>query len=222
MIDLHTHSIFSDGELIPSELVRRARMKGYRAIAITDHMDSSNMDFIIPRIARIAEELNALQPVRVIPGAELTHVPPALIPESIEKARSLGALIVLVHGETLVEPVEAGTNRAAIAGGADILAHPGLIGDDDVCLAAERGTLLELSARKGHSLSNGHVARLALRHGAGLVVNTDAHSPGDLIDRGFAERVVLSAGVEAASAGKVFAASEGIVKTVLMREEKNA
>ncbi|MGZ3608297.1 MAG: histidinol phosphate phosphatase domain-containing protein, partial [Syntrophales bacterium] len=27
MIDLHTHSIFSDGELIPSELARRAKVK---------------------------------------------------------------------------------------------------------------------------------------------------------------------------------------------------
>jgi len=37
MIDLHTHSLFSDGELIPSELVSRAAAAGYRAIAITDH-----------------------------------------------------------------------------------------------------------------------------------------------------------------------------------------
>ncbi len=42
MIDLHTHSFFSDGELIPSELIRRAEAIGYKAIAITDHVDSSN------------------------------------------------------------------------------------------------------------------------------------------------------------------------------------
>ena len=60
MIDLHTHSIFSDGELIPSELVRRARIKGYRAIAITDHGDASNLDFIIPRVAGICEKLSAV------------------------------------------------------------------------------------------------------------------------------------------------------------------
>jgi predicted metal-dependent phosphoesterase TrpH len=34
MIDLHTHSFLSDGELLPSELVRRAKVKGYRIIGI--------------------------------------------------------------------------------------------------------------------------------------------------------------------------------------------
>ncbi len=175
MIDLHTHSTFSTSELIPAELVRRAESSGYRAIAITDHMDSSNMDFIIPRIVRIAEELNRVQPVKVIPGAELTHVPPELIPEKIEYARQLGAKIVIVHGETLVEPVKVGTNRAAIDGGADIIAHPGLISEAEVRLAAEKGIFLEISARKGHSLANGHVARLAVKYNAPLVINTDAH-----------------------------------------------
>ena len=50
MIDLHTHSLFSDGELLPSELIRRAYITGYTALAITDHVDSSNIDFVIPRI----------------------------------------------------------------------------------------------------------------------------------------------------------------------------
>ena len=66
---------------------------------------------------------------------------------------------MVVHGETLVEPVEEGTNHEAIMAGVDILAHPGLISEEDVRLAKERKVLLEISARKGHSLSNGHVAR---------------------------------------------------------------
>jgi histidinol phosphatase-like PHP family hydrolase len=217
MIDLHTHSIFSDGELIPSELVRRARVKGYRAIAITDHMDSSNMDFIIPRLVRIADELNTIQPVKIIPGAELTHLPPELISKGIEKARKLGALIVVVHGETMVEPVQKGTNRAAIAGGADILSHPGLIDEEDVKYAAAQGVVLELSARKGHCLSNGYVARLAQQYGAGLVINTDAHSPGDLIDREFAEKIILSAGLDTTVLSRVFDTSEKIVKSVFLQ-----
>ena len=46
------------------------------------------------------------------------------------------------------------------------ISHPGLIKEEEVMLAAERGTVLELSARKGHCLSNGHVARLAIQYGA--------------------------------------------------------
>ena len=59
MIDLHMHSLFSDGELIPAELTRRAATAGYRAMAITDHADRYNFDLIIPRVARVADDLGA-------------------------------------------------------------------------------------------------------------------------------------------------------------------
>ncbi len=214
MIDLHTHTVFSDGELIPAELVRRAQIKGIRAIAITDHMDSSNMDFIIPRVLRIARELNEILPIRVMAGTELTHVPPELIPDKIKHARELGAEIVVIHGETIVEPVAEGTNRAGILGGADIIAHPGLITEEDVKLAAERGVFLEITARKGHSLANGHVAALARRHNARLVINTDAHSPSDLIDRDFAEKVLRAAGLDSSEVNKVFSNAEELISRV--------
>ncbi|MEJ2066471.1 MAG: PHP domain-containing protein, partial [Deltaproteobacteria bacterium] len=58
MIDLHTHSLFSDGQLAPAELTRRFEVAGYRALAITDHGDRSNIDFIIPRLVAFCEENN--------------------------------------------------------------------------------------------------------------------------------------------------------------------
>ena len=196
MIDLHSHSIFSDGELIPSELARRAEARGLSVIGITDHGDLSNLDFIIPRIVAVAKQLNPVLSIRIIPGIEITHVPPGLIKDTITKARDLGASIVIVHGETIAEPVAPGTNAAAIAAGADILAHPGLISEEDVMAARDGGVLLEITARKGHSLTNGHVARLAQQCGAKLVINTDSHGPGDLIDAGIAERIVRGAGLD--------------------------
>lgn len=215
MIDLHTHTIFSDGELVPSELVRRAFVKGYGGIALTDHMDGSNVDFIVPRTARIAKQLDALLPITVIPGAELTHVPPAEIPALVKEAKKLGAKIVVVHGETVVEPVERGTNRAAIEAGADILAHPGLITVDDVLFAREKGVYLEITARKGHSLSNGHVAQTAMKFDVPLVINSDSHGPSDLITREFAETVLLSAGIEGRLIQTVFSNAEQLVKRVM-------
>jgi histidinol phosphatase-like PHP family hydrolase len=88
--------------------------------------------------------------------------------------------LVIVHGETIVEPVAPGTNRAAIEAGVDILAHPGLISKEEVQMAGERSVFLELTSRKGHSLTNGHVAKLAAEINAPLVVNSDAHGPGDI------------------------------------------
>jgi putative hydrolase len=196
MIDLHTHSLFSDGELVPAEHLRRVEVLGYQAVAITDHADSSNLDFIIPRIVRAAEDLNRYSLTRLIPGIELTHIPPDFIAELTKRARELGALIVVGHGETVAEPVAAGTNLAAIQAGVDILAHPGFITREEAALAAERGVFLELSGRKGHSLTNGHVVRMALESGASLVVNADAHGPDDFLTAAAAETVALGAGLD--------------------------
>lgn len=195
MIDLHTHSIFSDGVLVPSELVRRAVMKGYKVIAITDHADASNIDFIIPRLAEACRELSRRWDILALPGIELTHIPPETFAELVDRARSLGAAVVVAHGETLVEPVHPGTNRAAIEAGVDILAHPGLITVEEAELARVKGVYLEITSRKGHSLSNGHVAATAIETGAGLVLNTDSHEPHDLITDEFGQAVLTGAGL---------------------------
>jgi putative hydrolase len=214
MIDLHTHSIFSDGELIPAELIRRAAVAGYRALGITDHGDLSNMDLIIPRIVRVARDLGEAWGLTVVPGIELTHIPPPAIADAAREARSLGARLVVCHGETLVEPVAPGTNRAGLLADIDILAHPGLIGEAEVALAAERGICLELTTRAGHSLSNGHVARMALAGGAPLVVNTDSHAPKDLTPLEMARRIALGAGLTEAQFEQARRNAEVLVKRV--------
>ncbi len=199
MIDLHTHSFFSDGVLIPSELVRRFEALGYAAVAITDHVDSSTLDFVIPRIIKVAEDLNRTQSVKVIPGVELTHVPPPLIGDLVNRARELGAALVVLHGETLVEPVAPGTGRAGLEAGIDILAHPGLITPEEAALAAEKGVFLEITGRPGHAFSNGHVAMMARETGADLVLDSDTHAPGDILTREMARKVVEGAGLPVGS-----------------------
>ncbi len=212
MIDLHTHSIFSDGELVPSELARRAVAKGYRAIAITDHADHSNLDFIVPRIVKVCEKISEACPIQAIPGIELTHVHPDYISSLAHEARALGAKIIVVHGETIVEPVMPGTNRAALDAPIDILAHPGLLTEEEAALASGRSIFLEISARQGHSLANGHVAALARRFGAKLVLNTDTHSPWDLVDRNMAIMVAKGAGMSEEEIEMMFGNSKFLVK----------
>lgn len=197
MIDLHTHSLLSDGELLPSELIRRAKVKGYRMIGISDHVDISNIERVASSVLKLTEKIEQYEDITILPGVEITHVPKRLVKETIALARRLGIFYVVVHGETIAEPVEEGTNREAIEGGADILAHPGIISEEDVILAKERNVLLEISGRKGHSFSNGHVARLAKKAGARLIFNTDAHSPSDLVTEEQARKVVRGAGLTA-------------------------
>ena len=44
MIDLHTHSTFSDGSCSPTELVQLAKNIGLSAIALTDHNTISGLE----------------------------------------------------------------------------------------------------------------------------------------------------------------------------------
>ncbi len=195
MFDLHCHSIFSDGELIPSELVRRVEVLGYQAVAITDHADHSNLYHILPNIIKVAEEINPYTSTRLLPGIELTHVPPTLIAPLAKEARAMGAKVIVCHGETISEPVKPGTNQAALEADIDILAHPGMITPEEVDLAAKRGIFLELSGRKGHSLTNGHVVQLGKAKGARFVINSDGHAPGDFMTMEYARKVGTGAGL---------------------------
>ena len=208
LIDLHTHTIFSDGELLPSELVRRAVIHGYEAIALTDHADYTNLEQLLDA-AKKAKYLEEEWDIRVLTGVELTHVPPRKIAPLARKAKDLGAEIVVVHGETISEPVAPGTNAASVACEyVDILAHPGLISQEDVQTAADNNVFLEITARNGHNRTNGHVARLALEIGATLVLDTDTHAPENLITDETALKIAMGAGLTESRAKKMFEASK--------------
>jgi histidinol phosphatase-like PHP family hydrolase len=194
-IDLHTHSIFSDGELLPSEIARRALVLDHEAVAITDHVDASNVDSV-GKIINAVNDIRDNWDIDLIPGAEITHAPVEVIDKLAQQARDLGAEVIVVHGETLVESVIEGTNFTALnSPNVDILAHPGLIAPEEVEIARENEIALEISSRRGHSLANGHVAKLALEIGADLVMDTDTHSPQDLISYQTACNILKGAGI---------------------------
>ena len=196
LYDFHTHTFLSDGALSPMELIRRAVARGYTAIAVTDHVGIEDQGRVLDVLVRECEVATREMGILAIPGVELTHVPPHLIDKAARKAKGLGAQIVIVHGETIKEPVASGTNRAALEClEVDVLAHPGLLSEDEGALAAQREICLELSARSGHSLTNGLVARLAEITGASLVVDSDAHAPDDLLTEQLARSVARGAGV---------------------------
>ncbi len=194
--DFHTHSFLSDGELLPMELIRRAAVNGYQAIGITDHAAPSNMERIIAELTKECNLVKQYWPIEVIPGVELTHVPAGSIPELAAEARRLGAKLVVVHGETLVEPVEPGTNLAAAScKDVDILAHPGLLSEEAAILAAQNGVFIEITARGGHNVGNGHVVQVGRRAGVKFVVDSDSHSPENLLTAAWARTIAQGAGL---------------------------
>ena len=182
--------------LSPIELIRRAMANGYRSIAITDHVGFGTQPSIIEALIEECARASSQWDIVALPGVELTHIPKELINEAAQKARSLGARVVVVHGETLVEPVEPGTNLAALSSPyVDILAHPGLLTEEEARMATKNNIFLELSTRRGHCLSNGHVARIARATGAKLILDSDAHAPEDLLTPKLAYQAAQGAGL---------------------------
>ncbi|MBI4335225.1 MAG: histidinol phosphate phosphatase domain-containing protein [Candidatus Omnitrophica bacterium] len=215
MIDFHTHTIFSDGELIPSELVRRAEANGYEAIALTDHVDCSNIDFVLPRIVKAAKQLNKYWKIRVLPGVEISHVPLQEMGRLVRFARKNGAKIIIAHGETTMEPVLPGTNRKAIECGVDIIAHPGHLSEEDARAAAKKGVYIEITTRRTHRATNKEVIRAAKKAGTKLILNTDTHSEADLINDSKARDFLKNLGMTREDIGRIFLNSKELLKKSL-------
>ena len=162
MYDFHTHTFLSDGVLSPIELIRRAQVIGYRAMAITDHVGPGNLESVLKALIKDCDLASRRWDILALPGVEITHCPKEDIDMLARESKAIGARIVNVHGETIVEPVEPGTNLAAVQSEhVDILAHPGLISLEEAEMAVRSGVFLEVSARKSHGLTNGHVVKTA-------------------------------------------------------------
>lgn len=210
--DFHTHSFLSDGDLSPIELIRRAMVKGYQAIALTDHASAGNLEYVIKGLSADCDLARKHWGFLAIPGVELTHVPVPSIDELARAAKQIGAWLVVVHGETIVEPVEPGTNAAALASNhVDILAHPGILSPEDINMAVANGTFIELSARSGHSLTNGHIVSISRRRGVKLLVNSDAHNSNDLLTEPLATAIARGAGLGNSSIRQVLEANPGVL-----------
>ncbi len=216
MVELHSHSIISDGELTPSELVRLACSMGYKGVVITDHVDTTNIYHVCKMMKGGIDKLSQNSPIPVLWGVEITHVPPGIIKDIVKEARREGAKLVIGHGETITEPVCEGTNKAFIEAGVDILAHPGLISEEEVREASERGVFLEITTRKGHSYTNGHVVRLGKAFGARFVICNDTHTYGDMLSVDMVSKILIGAGLDEKESGMVLEESEKLFKRLLV------
>lgn len=195
MYNLHSHSLLSDGCLLPSELAVRYAAKGYKALAITDHADYSNIEMVCRQITRFCKKWPKRFPLKLLPGIELTHLPLEQIKPLVRFCRKNGIMVVIGHGETLAEPVLKGTNLAYLEAGVDILAHPGRLSDAEAKLAGKKGIFLEITSRKSHGITNSFVVKKAIQWNAPLIVNHDSHDPDDIITIDQTRSVAFSAGM---------------------------
>jgi putative hydrolase len=201
--EFHSHTFLSDGELHPIEHIRRAHHAGHGVVALTDHVGVHDVDRVVPVLVRECEAAMADWKIVALPGVEITHVPPRRIAGVAKAARKAGAKVVVVHGETVNEPVVRGTNAAAVAcADVDVLAHPGFLTAKDAEAAGNTGVFLELTGKKAHGYTNGHLARLIERMRLPFLVNGDVHSPEQFLDEATARTVALGSGLPKAWAEK--------------------
>lgn len=184
-----THQPGFDG----ASALRYAALAGIRFAGLVIASDGSDFSRLASLSAQV-RKLSLYANVEAWAGVELRHIPPALLPDAVREAREAGASLVLVHGESITDQVEEGTNFAAIEAGADILAHPGLIDAEAAAYAAERGVALEFTSCPRHAMTNAHTAAMALRHGAPLVRGSSARCTAELTTRAFWPMIIKGAG----------------------------
>ncbi|MBK5112783.1 MAG: histidinol phosphate phosphatase domain-containing protein [Candidatus Heimdallarchaeota archaeon] len=192
--DFHTHSFLTDGVLLPIEQLRRAFIHGHVGYGITDHVSLSTLD-VIPKLIEDCKLATKHWGILALPGVEVTHVPVNAIEEVVEKSIEMGALIVVVHGETIAEPVEPGTNlKATQCKDVDILANPGLLTKDVADQCKKNNVFVEITSNRTHSITNGHVAKIGKESQVKFIQNTDTHSPGDMKSYEEGERILIASG----------------------------
>lgn len=81
-MNLHTHTIYSDGSFLPEDVVLRAWQGGLRHIAVTDHFETSKLDDPLTRetFPRYLRNLRALKMmyqgrINVVAGVEIDTNP---------------------------------------------------------------------------------------------------------------------------------------------------
>ena len=206
LIDLHSHSVLSDGTLSIDEMVAAAERHGYAAYAVTDHATGNDPRYldVVREVRSQIERLRSHTPMQLFAGVELTDFEPSTIAAAALAARGAGAQVIVVHGECPTLDVPAGTNAAAVrCNEVDILAHPGLLTERDADEATLRGIFLELSARQGHCWSNGHVYQTARKAGASIVVDSDAHEEGGLLSGPRVTALIRGAGASELSVNQI-------------------
>lgn len=94
-IDLHTHSLKSDGSMTPAEVVREAKKAGLAAIALTDHDTVDGISEAVSEGEKIGVEVIPAIEFSVLSETE-THILGYYIdPENPELKKTLGEVVEL-------------------------------------------------------------------------------------------------------------------------------
>jgi DNA polymerase (family X) len=195
--DLHMHSTWSDGANSIEEMAQRAREKGYKYIAITDHSkflkvaNGLNEDRLKAQREEIARLNEKWDNFTILTGIEMDILPDGTLDFDDEVIASVDFVIASIHSSFSQERsiIMNRLKTALKSHHVDLIAHPTgrIIGrragyDVDVelliDLAYETNTALELNANPHRLDLSAKWLKKAQEKGVKIMINTDAHSIG--------------------------------------------
>ena len=79
--------------MLPSEIARRAQVLNHSAVAITDHVDASNIE-CVGKVINAVKDIKDNWDIEIIPGAEITHAPAEIIDKLAHQAKKFGEMCI--------------------------------------------------------------------------------------------------------------------------------
>ena len=166
LYDLHTHTILSDGEMLPIDLIQQGwQSPGTRPsrspiMSIRPTRNRSLRPW--PLCGNRAGLFGGATALRRRDYARAAGTDRRTRTRGQKTQGRISWLSTARHQSNR----SPGTNHAACTcRDVNVLAHPGLITNEEARLAATNGIALEITSRGGHNRTNGHVARIARETG---------------------------------------------------------
>ena len=214
--DLQMHSTWSDGSATLEEMARSAKEKGYEYIAVTDHSFSVRVangltEERFRKQWKEIEKLNdELAPFRILKGVELEIRSDGSLDFERKFLDGFDLVGASLHQSFRQDAIKL-TERAVSAllhPSVDFLCHPTnrLIGRREanpidlprvIRTAKDNGKMLEVDGQPQRLDLDEGWARRAMEEGVPIVVDSDAHSVGELDNMGYGVLVARRAWLEA-------------------------
>jgi len=214
--DCHSHSDWSDGGSPIREMAEAAKELGHTYWALTDHSPRLTVAHgLNPERLRaqldIVEQLNEdLAPFRILSGIEVDILEDGALDQDEDLLAELDVVVASVHSKLRMDAPEmtARMLRAIESPHTDILGHctgrivvgrgrPQSAFDADTVFeaCARTGTAVEINSRPERLDPPEDLLALALSLGCVMVVDTDAHAPGQLEWQRFGCEQAVATGV---------------------------
>jgi putative hydrolase len=199
--DCHLHTTWSDGAASVRAMAETARSLGHEYLVVTDHSARLTVAHGLDeaRLVRQIEEIEALdadlEGIRVLTGMEVDILGDGSLDLSEELLGRLDLVVASVHSAMRM-PSEAMTRRLVLAAAnphVDVIGHitnrklsgggrPPSTFDAELVLAAcaRFGTAVEINCRPERQDPPEELLELAVAWECDVVIDTDAHAPGQL------------------------------------------